>query len=291
MAKLSSRHPRRRAAVLLTAAALLLPPAALHAHDDGEPAPAPAAPLQQTPPEPPPELVKALYADDGVRTFGRMPLNMLEGVAGAWSSDNLNPLLIGTVTAASASYFDQAVQASLSSPDAGFGTFAETGGGPIISTSVVAGLFLWGRLDHHHPRWRATTYDMLDAAAVNVLYTEALKAAARRERPNGQDRKSFPSGHASNAFALATCFERHYGWRVSLPAYLVASAVAASRLQRNKHYLSDVVSGAVIGYIVGRTVARVNGRPLHPEEKRGATLVLQPLLGRRAGGLALSVVF
>ena len=44
------------------------------------------------------------------------------------------------------------------------------------------------------------------------------------------------SGHSSNAFALATCFERHYGWKVSLPAYLLASAVAASRLQRNAHF-------------------------------------------------------
>jgi membrane-associated phospholipid phosphatase len=241
--------------------------------------------------EPPAPVVKALYAADDIRTLGRLPLNMLEGVVGTWHTDNLNPLLIGSFAASSTSFLDRTVQASLSSPNGGFGTFAETGGGPIISTSVVAGLFLWGRLDHTHPRWRATTYDMLDAALVNLLYTEAIKAAVHRERPDGSDRKSFPSGHASNAFAIATCFERHYGWRVSLPAYLVASAVAASRLQRNKHYLSDVTAGAALGYIVGRTVARVNGRPLHPEEKRGASVVLRPLLGRRSGGLEASIVF
>jgi membrane-associated phospholipid phosphatase len=241
--------------------------------------------------EPPAPVVKALYEADDIRTLGRMPLNMLEGVVGVWNPDNLTPLLIGSVTASSASYLDRTVQASLSSPNGGFGTFAETGGGPIISTSVVGGLFVWGRLDHVHPRWRAATYDMLDASLVNLLYTEAIKATTHRERPDGADNKSFPSGHASNAFALATCFERHYGWRVSLPAYLAASAVAASRLQRNKHFLSDVTAGAALGYVIGRTVARVNGRPLHPEEKRGASLVLRPLLGRRSGGLEVSVAF
>lgn len=272
-----------RGLALAAAVALL----AARAHADS-PDPAAGEPQADKPPE---TVVKALYEADPYRTLGRLPLNMLEGVVGVWNPDNLTPLMIGSFAASSTSFLDHTVQRSLSSPDAGFGTFAETGGGPIISTSVVAGLFVWGRLDHAHPRWRAATYDMLDAAFVNLLYTEAIKAAVHRERPDGSDRKSFPSGHASNAFALATCFERHYGWRVSLPAYLVASAVAASRLQRNKHYLSDVTAGAALGYIVGRTVARVNGRPLHPEEKRGASLVLRPLLGRRSGGLEASLVF
>jgi hypothetical protein len=64
-----------------------------------------------------------------------------------------------------------------------------------------------------------------------------------RERPNGQDNKSFPSGHASNSFALAAVAERHYGWKVGVPACAVAGLVGASRLEQDKHYLSDAGGG------------------------------------------------
>ena len=65
--------------------------------------------------------------------------------------------------------------------------------------------------------------------------------------------------------------------------------VAASRLQRNKHYLSDVLAGATLGYIVGRTVVRVNGAPLEP--RRGVTVSVTPLLGRQTRGLMVAVTF
>jgi len=43
---------------------------------------------------------------------------------------------------------------------------------------------------------------------------------------------------------------------MGIPAYSVAAFVALSRMEKNVHYLSDVVMGATIGYIVGRTVVR-----------------------------------
>ncbi len=162
-----------------------------------------------------------------------------------------------------------------------------TAGGPLWSSVFVAGMFTAGRLSHG-TRFRPMTYDMLDAAIVNLAYTEILKVAVGRERPNGQDAKSFPSGHTSNAFALATVAERHYGWKVGVPAYLVAGLVGASRIQQDKHYLSDVVAGAALGYIVGRTVVRVNGRPLE-EAARGASIQISPILGRDVRGVRVSV--
>ena len=77
-------------------------------------------------------------------------------------------------------------------------------------------MFTAGRLAHGD-RFRAMTYDMLDAAIVNFAYTEVIKVAVGRERPNGQDNKSFPSGHTSNTFALAGVAQQHYGWKVGLP--------------------------------------------------------------------------
>jgi len=221
----------------------------------------------------------------------KLPANVLAGLAGVWHADNFTPLLVGAVTTSSAGYLDRDIERAISSPGSRFGTLAETSGGPVASGAFVLGLFALGRIGARHERFRAATYDMLDASVVNLAYTELLKKTIHRERPNGEDRQSFPSGHASNAFALASCVERHYGWKVSLPAYLVASAVGVSRLQRNKHHLSDVTAGAALGYVVGRTVARVNGRPTEDGQKRGAQLRLQPLVGRQARGLAVSLAF
>jgi hypothetical protein len=55
-------------------------------------------------------------------------------------------------------------------------------------------------------------------------------------------------------FATATVLQRRYGWKVGIPAYGFAAYVAASRLSENKHFLSDVILGAAIGIMGGRTV-------------------------------------
>jgi membrane-associated phospholipid phosphatase len=48
--------------------------------------------------------------------------------------------------------------------------------------------------------------------------------------------------------------QEHYGWKVGIPAYAFATYVGASRIQVQKHYLSDVVFGAAVGIVAGRTV-------------------------------------
>ena len=155
--------------------------------------------------------------------------------------------------------------------------------------AVVAVLFATGRAVDA-PRYRAMTYDLVQAFLINAGYTTLLKEVVHRERPNGEDDLSFPSGHASNAFALAAVAERHYGWKAGVPAYTLASLVAVSRLQRNKHYLSDVMAGATLGYIVGRTVVKVNGKPLDAT-RTGAQVSLSPLVTRRTRGVVASIAF
>ncbi len=79
-----------------------------------------------------------------------------------------------------------------------------------------------------------------------IALTYALKYSVDRERPNGHDH-SFPSGHASVAFAGATFLHKRYGFLYSLPAYLGATYVGYSRVESENHYLSDVITGALIG--------------------------------------------
>jgi membrane-associated phospholipid phosphatase len=226
--------------------------------------------------------------EDGRRTLRRLVPNLGRGAIGVFHRDSLEPLFVGTMATGFAAIYDDDVADWIADPDHDFGKSFEDGARPELVGAVVAGVFVGGRLAAS-PRFRAVSYDLLDAFVLNWGYTSVLKQAVGRERPNGQDDKSFPSGHTSNAFALATVAERHYGWKAGVPAYVVASLVAVSRLQRNKHHLSDVVAGAAVGYIVARTVVRVNDTPL--DKSPVATLSLTPLLGRRARGLMVAVAF
>jgi membrane-associated phospholipid phosphatase len=236
----------------------------------------------------PPARGDEARSDDGRRTLRRFPASLLRGTAGVFHGDNLVPFIVGSTATAAGSLFDEDVADFIADPDHDFGQSLEDGAAPEVVGLAVAGVFTAGRFVEA-PRFRAMSYDLLDAFVVNWAYTSAVKAAVGRERPNGEDTKSFPSGHASNAFALAAVVERHYGWKGGVPAYALASAVAVSRLQRNKHYLSDVMAGATLGYLVGRTVVRVNGRPL--EASRGPQVSVSPILGRRTRALSLAVSF
>ena len=101
-----------------------------------------------------------------------------------------------------------------------------------------------------------TGMDMLQSLIMSEGMTQVLKYTVRRERPDGSGANGFPSGHAADTFAIATALERHFGWKGAVPAYAIASYVAASRLHDNRHYASDVVFGAAVGIIAGRTVTR-----------------------------------
>ena len=226
---------------------------------------------------------------DGRRTMGRLPANLGRSAIGVFHADNLVPFLAGGAVAAAGSFADDEVRDSVNSSGSGWGRTFATAGGPIWGSMFVAGMFTAGRLSDH-PRFRAMTYDMLDAVIVNFGYSEVIKVAVGRERPNGENNQSFPSGHASNAFALATVVERHYGWKLGVPAYVIAGVVGASRIQQDKHYVSDVVAGATLGYIVARTVVRVNSRPLE-KGARVASLQVSPIVGWRTRGVRLVATF
>jgi hypothetical protein len=98
--------------------------------------------------------------------------------------------------------------------------------------------------------------DLIQSIAISEALVQTLKYTTRRERPDGSDKRSFPSGHAADTFAFATALERHLGWKGAVPAYIFSSYVAISRLPDNKHWLSDVMFGSAVGIISGRTVTR-----------------------------------
>jgi membrane-associated phospholipid phosphatase len=96
--------------------------------------------------------------------------------------------------------------------------------------------------------------DLVRAQILSQLFVQGAKFAVGRQRPDGSNSMSFPSGHSASAFATATVVQEHFGWKAGIPAYTFAGFVGASRLAAGKHYLSDVVIGAGIGIAAGRTV-------------------------------------
>ncbi len=102
-------------------------------------------------------------------------------------------------------------------------------------------------------RQAATGRDLLRAQIGAFSWTYVIKYAADRTRPNG-DPRSFPSGHASTSFATAMVLQEHFGWKVGVPAFALATYTAGSRVTGNYHWTSDVVFGAALGMACGRTV-------------------------------------
>jgi membrane-associated phospholipid phosphatase len=109
------------------------------------------------------------------------------------------------------------------------------------------------------PLVRNDTNGALQAAgsfAAAQLVTFGLKEAFPELRPDGSDRKSFPSGHTSTAFAAASSLFNRQGQSVGIPALAVATFVGLARVQADKHHWYDVVVGAAIGSASGFLITR-----------------------------------
>lgn len=235
------------------------------------------------------EPLAAQARHDGRRTTDRLLASLGRGAVGLVSRESLAPLAAGGLLTGYASAYDAELRDEVADPDSSLakGVGAATSG--VVTGIVVSGLYLAGRRSES-PRLRAFSYDLVPAVALAYGSTAVLKEAVGRERPNGEDHKSFPSGHSSNAFALASVIESHYGGKAGAIAYPLAAFVGFTRIRSNKRYLSDVVAGATLGFIVGRSVVRVNGEPLD-RSARGAELNVTPLVSRGLRGLRLSVAF
>jgi len=124
----------------------------------------------------------------------------------------------------------------------------------------------------------------------SILFTQAvvlsLKYITGRERPSGNkgayffkmldfspgtNSLSFPSGHASTAFAFSSVIAHQYPeWWVKVLVYSAATSVAWSRLNDNVHFASDVLVGSAIGWYVGSTLTK-----FHQKKKTNSSLGFQ----------------
>lgn len=98
---------------------------------------------------------------------------------------------------------------------------------------------------------------MLKSTLYSSLVTGALKETVKESRPNDKnDKSSFPSAHSTRAFAFASTVNELHGSSWGIPAYVLATAVAYSRINDNRHYVHDVLAGAAIGASYGISIAQ-----------------------------------
>ena len=135
----------------------------------------------------------------------------------------------------------------------------------LLWSSILATSLVNGEKDKMSEKMEFSTLAMV----TNGILTEAMKRGFGRKRPNGSCCKSFPSGHTSHSFTIATIVNELYGGQMGVAAYCLAVLVATSRINDNKHYLSDVLFGAGLGTAVGRGFAleyqkQLNDKGINP---------------------------
>jgi len=119
--------------------------------------------------------------------------------------------------------------------------------GPAMATGLklggVEGRSTWGR----YLASSAFSYAIMAGLVNSIKYT------AKEMRPDGSTANSWPSGHTATAFVGATILHKEYGMTVSpwysVAGYGVATATGIMRVLNNRHWVSDVLSGAGIGIV------------------------------------------
>ncbi|RYZ73172.1 MAG: phosphatase PAP2 family protein [Proteobacteria bacterium] len=115
-------------------------------------------------------------------------------------------------------------------------------------------------------------------------------STVHRERPDGSDNLSFPSGHNTLAWTTAAVIHEFYGWKWGAVGYATGVITMVGRMGANKHWLSDTVGGAAAGIIIGGAIARAHKKRLNAQEEKWKMSV-HPQFQKGAPGLMLSVSF
>jgi len=141
---------------------------------------------------------------------------------------------------------------------------------------------------------KAAAHDGISSSIIaSGIITPSLKYIIGRARPNKEEGShhfrpfssdaSFPSGHVTQAFAVASVIADHYdSFWVKAVSYGTASMVGYARIERNAHFASDVLAGAFIGTFVGRSIVNFN------KQKR---YEIEPFIGSDTVGVQVKKSF
>lgn len=166
--------------------------------------------------------------------------------------------------------------------------------GAQYAVGVVGGFYLAGALGENENAMHIAEDSFAASLIASGLITPAIKLVAGRSRPRANvgiyhfkpfsaANASFPSGHTTEAFALASVIANHYEetW-VTCASYSIAGLVGIARTYHDAHFASDVVAGAIIGTLVGKSVASYN------RDRRAGKVAVLPEIAPGMLGLRLS---
>lgn len=152
----------------------------------------------------------------------------------------------------------------------------------VFSAGLALGELAGG--DHGH-----AAEVLLESAILVDGVTEILKHTTSRERPDGSGQDSFPSGHTSFAFSMATFLARRIDdlgdgplSKVGYLAYIPAAYVGIDRSEADRHWPTDVAFGAFLGLFLTNVVYDAHyGTERHPgiHSPRGAQWSVEPSVG------------
>lgn len=138
-------------------------------------------------------------------------------------------------------------------------------GTPVVYGPITLGVIAGGLIAHDREVTRSGLRLAFSLALAGVA-NQGLKAVLGRERPNANASAfdfdplhldtAFPSGHATMAFAMATSLadDVHPTW-AKIGLFGAATGVAVSRVYQEKHWFSDVVGGAALGFASAKLVS------------------------------------
>lgn len=170
-------------------------------------------------------------------------------------------------------------------------------GNGAFTIPALAAFYIFGHFDENDKAKR-TALIATESFLITGLYTTILKASFGRHRPSTgdsstsfdgftTDHNSFPSGHTSTAFAIATVIANEYEETPYIKpiSYGLATLTGLSRMNDEKHWASDVFFGAALGYFTSKTILYLHNN------KKGQHFTIYPRVDSNGGGLVLSKKF
>jgi membrane-associated phospholipid phosphatase len=145
----------------------------------------------------------------------------------------------------------------------------------LATQAYITGMTVEGVFKFLTPRTRPSYY------STNIEAEPKFLRPFKRVGKDANGRRSyssFPSGHTTVAFAAATVFAKEYKDKIYVPilAYSAATLIGVSRITENRHWATDVLAGAAIGYLTGRNVVNNYHRyaKLKAPQKNGNSISL-----------------